>query len=267
MFLKDTILAHVKPEFVILFGSYARGDWVADKYVEDHKTYEYKSDYDILIIVKSEKIRDNFGIWNELNNKISQTVIKTPVSVIVDTIDFVNQQLNEHNYFYADIKKEGYVLFNSGNYKLNDPGELDENQRKEIAKKDYDFWIARANAFLKDFDHNLDDKEFNNAAFHLHQATEALYVAALLVITGYRPKTHDLEKMEKMLIEYDERFINSFDRTTPESNDRFKLLQRAYVDARYKMDYKISLEDLKMLHKSTIELKDLVSAVCIGHLT
>ena len=40
-------------EMVILFGSYARGDWVEDTYTEGHITYEYKSDFDILIIVKN----------------------------------------------------------------------------------------------------------------------------------------------------------------------------------------------------------------------
>ena len=35
---------------VILFGSFARGDWVHDIYKEDHITYEYASDYDLLII-------------------------------------------------------------------------------------------------------------------------------------------------------------------------------------------------------------------------
>lgn len=260
--LRDVILEHIKPEFVILFGSYARGDWVADKYMEDYRTYEYKSDYDILIIVKNEKLRDNYGIWNELTTKINQTVIKTPVSIIVDTIDFVNKKINEHNYFYNDIRKEGYVLYDSNNYKLNEPGILNLSELKEIAKKDYEFWLGRYRSFIKDYNHNIDDTELNNAAFHLHQATEALYVAALLVITGYKPKTHDLEKMEKMLIEYDTSFINSFDRTTPENNDRFKLLQRAYVDARYRMDYVISLEDLKLLHQNVLSLEKLVVSIC-----
>ena len=39
-------------EMVILFGSYARGDWVEDIYTEGHITYEYKSDFDILICLK-----------------------------------------------------------------------------------------------------------------------------------------------------------------------------------------------------------------------
>lgn len=261
--LKSLIIGHASIEMAILFGSYARGDWVSDKYVEDHVTYEYQSDYDILIIVKSEKLRDNFGIWSDLNLKIANDKsISTPVSVIVDTIDFVNQQLNEHNYFYVDIVKEGFALYDSKNYKLNEPGVLNEEQRKEIARKDYEFWMGRAESFLKDYNHNIDDSEFNNAAFHLHQTAEALYVSALLVLTGYKPKTHDLEKMEKLLIEYDEEFLSSFDRSTPQNNDRFKLLQKAYVDARYRKDYKVTINDLKFIHEQVLKIRDLVTRVC-----
>ncbi|HBS87330.1 MAG: hypothetical protein A2W91_17280 [Bacteroidetes bacterium GWF2_38_335] len=41
-------------QMIILFGSYARGEQVNDKYVEDGITYEYQSDYDILVVMDSE---------------------------------------------------------------------------------------------------------------------------------------------------------------------------------------------------------------------
>jgi predicted nucleotidyltransferase len=39
---------------IILFGSYARGDWVYDQYVKEHVTYTYQSDIDILVLVKGK---------------------------------------------------------------------------------------------------------------------------------------------------------------------------------------------------------------------
>ena len=39
-------------EKIILFGSYARGTWVEDGYVKDGITYEYKSDFDILVVTQ-----------------------------------------------------------------------------------------------------------------------------------------------------------------------------------------------------------------------
>jgi len=46
---KDTIA------MIILFGSYARGDWVSDEYIKGHITYSYQSDLDIMVILKKGK--------------------------------------------------------------------------------------------------------------------------------------------------------------------------------------------------------------------
>ena len=43
---KDTIA------MIILFGSYARGDWVSDVYTDGHITYSYQSDLDIMVVLK-----------------------------------------------------------------------------------------------------------------------------------------------------------------------------------------------------------------------
>ena len=41
-----------KLEKIILFGSYARGKWVEDSYVQAGITYEYKSDFDMLVVTQ-----------------------------------------------------------------------------------------------------------------------------------------------------------------------------------------------------------------------
>jgi predicted nucleotidyltransferase len=46
--LTQIILDKVPAEMIILFGSYARGDWVEDY----QEKYEYVSDFDILIVTK-----------------------------------------------------------------------------------------------------------------------------------------------------------------------------------------------------------------------
>ncbi len=45
----------IAPEMIVLFGSYARNEWVEDSYVEDGITYEYQSDYDLLVVVEDER--------------------------------------------------------------------------------------------------------------------------------------------------------------------------------------------------------------------
>lgn len=42
-------VAKDKITLIILYDSYARGDWVKDIYTEDHITYSYTSDFDFLV--------------------------------------------------------------------------------------------------------------------------------------------------------------------------------------------------------------------------
>ena len=53
----EEILATAKSELamVILFGSYARGDWVNDSHAEDHTTHGCQSDSDVVLATKSPK--------------------------------------------------------------------------------------------------------------------------------------------------------------------------------------------------------------------
>ena len=49
---------------------------------------------------------------------------------------------------------------------------------------------------------------------------------------------------------------------TDEEMARFELLNRAYIDARYKPDYSITREDLEYLASRVTELKALTESSC-----
>ena len=100
------------------------------------------------------------------------------------------------------------------------------------------------------------------AAFQLHQATERYYTTILLVYTDYRPKEHDLERLNLRVKNCDPRFA-VFPQDTDEEKRLFELLRRAYVDARYKMEeYSVSREELEYLAEKVEELKGVVERLC-----
>ena len=54
--IKDIILEKIPDvRMIVLFGSYARGEWVEDTHIEGHTTHVYESDFDILVATKSKK--------------------------------------------------------------------------------------------------------------------------------------------------------------------------------------------------------------------
>lgn len=259
--LVKTIVDTMSPEMIILFGSYARGDWVSDKYRENDVLYEYESDFDIIVLVKSEKTKRDLSLLQRTKDALDGKVI-TPVNIIVETIHFVNEKLLEGNYFYTDIKREGYVLFDRGVISLVDITAVDKTKRIDLAKRELEFWTKSAEAFLKDYSHNINDAEFNNAAFHLSQAAESLYFCILLVYTGYKPKSHNLDKVKSLAEDLVPELRPVFNLSTDDEIQSFELLKRAYIDARYSKSYSISITSLEFLFKKITMLKNLVIDCC-----
>ncbi len=249
-------------EMIILFGSYARGDAVEDVTVEGNTTYEYSSDFDILVIVESKALADNLDLWYEIEDEAGKLPVETPVKIIAHEIKFVNGKLEKGQYFFSDIKKEGIILYDSKKCKLAEARELTPQERLGQAKADYKQWFTSAKEFYERFEEGFKKQQYKNAAFQLHQAAEAFYGAVLLVYTNYKPKTHDLDTLRRLAANHDPAFFTVFPLRTKQERDRFDLLRQAYVGARYHDDYKITPQELKYLARCVELLREQVETSC-----
>ncbi|MEX0314469.1 MAG: HEPN domain-containing protein [Allomuricauda sp.] len=261
--LTEQLPAHKLVEMVILFGSYARGNWVEDQYVEKGITYEYRSDFDILVVITHEDFKQKFRIEDKIKAELITTgKITTPVSLIFHGIKQLNASLSMGNCFFKDIKEEGVVLYDSEKCKLAHPKKLSPEQYQQKAQEYFDQWFESANDFLETFGFDFGRGKLHQAAFLLHQATERYYTTILLVFTDYRPKDHNIETLGIKVEMCDNRFA-VFPKTTDTEKHRFELLKRAYIDARYKMDeYQISKTELEYLADKVGQLKELTKVIC-----
>jgi len=262
--IADLIREATDPEMIILFGSHARGDWVEDRYREGPVLYEYISDYDILVVIKSPKAEGgSHRLYRRVKDQIREVLPPgSHVNVIAHNIDFINNKLTEGQYFFSDIKAEGILLYDSGRHRLADAKQLPAEERTRIAQDEHRRWLKSAEVFYKQFEFAVGLKEYSNAAFQLHQAVERLLTAVLLVHAGHKPKTHDLADLEKLATAHAPALVRIFPRATDQERDRFDLLNRAYVDARYKPDYKITAEDLDYLGSRARQLRTVVDEAC-----
>ena len=263
--LKSIILEKAPAtQFIILFGSYARGDWVEDEYTENHITYTYQSDFDILAITDDKKVSKSDSVWMQAENEyygIRHTQ-RTPVDIISHHIHEVNIRLREGHYFFTDIKKEGILLYDSGKYKLERRRKIDPERRLEIAEDDFEHWFESANEFVLSFESNFARGSYKLAAFELHQATERFYKAAILTRSGYSPKGHNISKLGRTITGDYPQFKKIFPQKTEAEKYLFKQLKKAYIDARYKKDYKITPKELKYLAERVKMLRDLTEKTC-----
>jgi len=93
----NIIVSTVAPDKIILFGSYARGD------------YRKNSDIDILILKKG--LKNERDITNRLYMDLFNQKISTPVDLIAMDSDRYNKLNNDIGYIYKTIKQEGKVIY------------------------------------------------------------------------------------------------------------------------------------------------------------
>ncbi|MFA6714235.1 MAG: HEPN domain-containing protein [Victivallales bacterium] len=260
----EIITEMIDAEFVILFGSYARGDWVEDKYVgDDGILYEYKSDYDLLIVVKDLAKYRYKGYRDKITGKILRMLHRDIyLSIIMHSVDEVKAAIKRGNYFFCDIKKEGIQLYSSRRFRLPAVKELNPKQRLSNAKRNFTDWFESASSFFITYNSVFERKDYKQAAFQLHQATENFYHTVVLVFTGYKPKLHDLEILGIQVDRLSAEFKEIFPKNTDEEKRLFKLLKQAYVRARYDMGYKIAKEELEYLAERVKLLQAITEKVC-----
>lgn len=249
----------VNPEKIILFGSHATGRWVEHRYAEQGTVYEYISDYDLLVITRPGDTRPDYEVQDLIENRC---VYKTPVTVIVHDIDFVNKMLSEGQYFFTDIEQEGILLYDAGTQPLAERRPLSPQEAKAVAQDYFEQWFKSGESFLKGSKYYAAENELKLGAFMLHQATERTYNAIILVHTGYKPKTHNLDKLKRLCKRFSEALDAVFPNNSAAEKHLFDLLKRGYIDARYKKDYAISQQELALLIERVARLQSIAADLC-----
>ena len=242
---------------IILYGSYARGDWVHDP------VGRYFSDFDLLVVVDHEDLTDG-EFWFDANNRTmpGEGEIRTPVSIIVHSLDDVNYQLDRGRYFFADILRDGVILYDTPGVTLHKPVTIKAKAALAEAEGFFSKWMVSAQDFTEVAEFCVTRGKSNLAAFNLHQASEHLYHCILLVVTLYSGKAHNLAFLRKKAEAIDARLAEAWPRETKFERRCFELLREAYVKARYSEHYKISDEELTWLTERVQILRGLTIAVC-----
>lgn len=246
---------------VILFGSYARGDWVADP------VGGYYSDYDLLVVVNHDELTDVVEYWSLADDHLVRETtlsgtIGTPVNFIVHSYSDLNRQLRRGRPFFLDIVRDGIALYDAPDHPLDHPVALSDEQATAEAQRNFDHWYPSAGKFIRAGEFLRGDDAPKEAAFQFHQATERLYHCALLVLSLYSPKSHKLNILRSQAERLAPELIAAWPRDTRAAKRSFELLRRAYVEARYSQYYRVTAAELAWLSERVRVLQELVGDVC-----
>lgn len=246
---------------IILFGSFARGDWVEDP------VGRYFSDYDLLVVVNREELTDVPEFWAKTEERLLEELasgesLRTPVSLIYHGLDDVNEKLKLGRYFFINILRDGILLFEEPGHPFVKPRPLSPGEALRETREYFEEWFESASDFLQSATDAAGRGKGKLAAFLLHQATERFYHCLFLVRTLYSPKTHNLNQLRQLTEDVEPRLKSVWPRGTKFERRCYELLREAYVKARYSRHYRISDEQLGWLSGRVEHLQGIVRELC-----
>jgi uncharacterized protein len=198
-----------------------------------------------------------------IGRRLNQHGLDRPRStIIVEDIEHLNNALRRGSYFFTAIRKEGVLLFDSGRHTLAEAGLVDPLKVQQHTHEDFEHWFTSASRFYGYFDYAFQQEEHNEAAFLLHQATERFLNAVVLTFVHCKPRTHDIEKLDRQASNLHPDFFTVFPRANERQQRCFDLLKKAYIDTRYKRDYAITREELDYLAARVRKLQELTKRIC-----
>ena len=256
-FVCQKILDTHRADIIVLFGSYARGDFKEKRGEKQGK----KSDFDILIVTEDGARKRQ--VIGKLRNAF--TDMEIVVQTLVSTIHTVNQALQENQYFYSDIKKEGIELFNSGRYDFASFKGLSATRRREMAESDFKEWFNAAKEFYAGFNFYLESDFLLRASFSLQQTIEMCYNAIEMVFSHYTPHEHNLFALRDRNIKHHHRLKGVFFYEDEEKKKMFEQLNYAYIGGRYRneKDFPVDMDKIDFWKQETEKFLRMTEEICL----
>ncbi|MDF0544996.1 nucleotidyltransferase domain-containing protein [Sphingobium sp. H39-3-25] len=248
---------------IILFGSYARGDWVDAPFDAN----QFMSDYDILVIVNQKELTDGALYWEATEQRLFdahqvEKIIRTPVNFIVHTLQQVNDGLSHGRLLFTEIAKDGVVLYQSDDRPLANPKPKTPEQSYLMAKEYFEDLFPGAMRRFAFAEIGYERGWYQDSAFDFHQATEKLYRCVLTTFTFYAPRSTNIVFLRGMAEGLDRRLFDAWPRATHADRAMYQKLKDAYRKGQHSKHFEISSEQLEWL-KTRIEiLGALVHEVC-----
>ncbi|TAM95626.1 MAG: HEPN domain-containing protein [Chitinophagaceae bacterium] len=225
------IIKLICPEKIFLLGSYENE--------QDKRMF-----YDLLIIITGSANRP----YNEYNVIIEHIGMKVyPVTgTFVKTNDLHKRMAAGHIYFSRVCRSEN-LLYDDGAHQLPVPDTIPVDDIIARSEKDFNNGLQRAKFFLEGANLYSERKEKELAAFMLHQAAELTYRAISKSLTDHELFSHDLSSLRRECRRCAPCIAQIFPGNSEEEKRLLSLLQKAYVNTRYKDNYEISECDLTTL--------------------
>ncbi|VTR37469.1 HEPN domain-containing protein [Sphingobacterium thalpophilum] len=216
----------------------------------------------LLVVLNGSHSKGNeANLISAMENKLLRI---TKSTVLIHSLDFVNEGLSRGQDFFIDIIEKGIAIYKSDAFLLTTYFRIHPRLKLGHIKKTYNNFHLKGAEFLKLAYIAYSKFNIHISVFLLHQSTELLMRNILITHTDYDPKIHNLRR----LITYCNHVAPQINRIFfPKWNDPlvdnidFNLLQESYIQARYKLEYHIDKKSVRRLLTKAKKLERLSSVL------
>jgi HEPN domain-containing protein len=207
--------------------------------------------YYVLVVIKSSQEAN--PVQDKIENRCKNFIPTTAIILIENRFD---KWITEGHPFARTVSEKAVILYGEKEKQPLFNADKDvaavEKENNEI----YTTGLNKAEEFLAGAELYRIRSQNKMAAFMLHQAIEQTFITLLKLKTGWHVNTHNLDKLYRYccMVCYKLPEI-IFGDNKDRNKQLFYLLQRAYVEARYRSDYNVNAFELQAM-------EEMVKRVC-----
>lgn len=247
----DAIVNIVSPVAVIYYGR-----WIFSNTKSRKDTFIDANDIlNLLVILDAKNSQSNEG---DLINRIENRLLRVKKSsVLIHSMDFVNEGLSWGQDFFIDIIERGKIIYQSDMFLITTYFKINPQSKIQRVKDVFYNFHIKGLQFLHLANITYLSENLHVSIFLIHQATELLMRSILVTHTRYDPRTHNLLQLVRycrhITPQIDKIFFKKGENDQQAIAD-FRSLQDSYILARYELGYHI---DKKLVRRLLTKAKRL----------
>ncbi|HEY1009880.1 MAG TPA: HEPN domain-containing protein [Daejeonella sp.] len=159
----------------------------------------------------------------------------------------IQQALNDGHIYYSLVCIKENLIYQNTTAKIPDlPA---EKFAAVVAKgrQEFEAGMAKAHSFYAGAEKYAKSNDSAMTMFMLQQATELTFRAVALSLYGIERRTHSIKSLKKLNRRLASQLNDIFPADTDEEERLLKVLEDAYLEARYLNGYTVAIDDLQIL--------------------
>ncbi|MGJ7033242.1 HEPN domain-containing protein [Niabella hirudinis] len=242
--LTDVVVKTANPDMILLLGATLHRKKYESIFNKSAPFCQQLSDCTLLVLLPGLANKELHEWQDKIEHHCSRVLPVT--TLVLATVTFV-QWLQADISFARFVWQHAPVLYDAENIYREDFTETKATVNSKEATRQWEDGLSKAKEFLAGAELYRVRRQHKMVAFMLHQSAEQALRALLIAATGYYANTHSIDRLLRYGSLVAHQLPGIFPRQTEPDKRLLNLLQKAYIDTRYKEDYKITDDELLTL--------------------